>query len=174
MFSASVNLLTVSLSRFRDDARRPPLGTFEGHPLQDALYLQQRNMLQTMPFGGLSFPSIGYPQSVPSFPAAPAAPPSNLRPPDVGGGVPTLYVTNLPKDVTEREMSILFRFMPNFLGVRLITKEGKSPICFVDFVDAASAAVAMHLLQDFRIDLRDDREIHIEYDRGTSKERRRG
>ena len=83
----------------------------------------------------------------------------------------TLYVTNMPKDVTEREvhekticmtfvlltlfpqLSILFRFMPGFAKVRLVLRDGKAPICFVDFVDQSTAFAAMQTLQGFRMDL---------------------
>jgi len=87
----------------------------------------------------------------------------------------TLYVSNLPKDVTERELSILFRFMPGFSKVRLVLRDGKAPICFVDFMDPSSAFVAMQTLQGFRIDLRDPSQtgLVVEFDKGTVKERPR-
>jgi len=77
----------------------------------------------------------------------------------------TLYVTSLPKDVTERELSILFRFMPGFTRVRLITREGKSPFCFSDFTDGASAAYALQTLQGFRVDMNEPYGLHIEFDK---------
>eukprot|EP01087_Luapelamoeba_hula_P008637 TRINITY_DN2177_c0_g1_i1.p1 TRINITY_DN2177_c0_g1~~TRINITY_DN2177_c0_g1_i1.p1 ORF type:complete len:145 (+),score=16.46 TRINITY_DN2177_c0_g1_i1:499-933(+) len=81
----------------------------------------------------------------------------------------TLYVTNLPRDVTERELSILFRFMPNFSKMRLVVREGKAPICFVDFLDGPSAYLAMQTLQGFRMDLRDTSlpGLVVEFDKDT-------
>eukprot|EP00697_Spironema_sp_BW2_P007628 gnl/Spiro4/21961_TR10780_c0_g1_i2.p2 gnl/Spiro4/21961_TR10780_c0_g1~~gnl/Spiro4/21961_TR10780_c0_g1_i2.p2 ORF type:complete len:107 (+),score=10.17 gnl/Spiro4/21961_TR10780_c0_g1_i2:748-1068(+) len=87
------------------------------------------------------------------------------------GACPTLFVNNLPRDVTEREMSILFRFMPGFQASRLISKENK-PICFVDFVDASSATMAMHMLQGYRLDAQHLQGITIEFDRGSLPRRR--
>jgi hypothetical protein len=37
--------------------------------------------------------------------------------------------------------------MPGFYGVRLINRDGKFPICFVDFSDTACATMAMQSLQ---------------------------
>jgi len=85
---------------------------------------------------------------------------------------PTLFVGNLPSDVTERELSILFRFMPGFYGVRLITRDGKFPICFVDFSDTACASVAMQYFQGFKMD-KDSLGLSIEYDKGTKSEKER-
>ncbi|KAF2078680.1 hypothetical protein CYY_000051 [Polysphondylium violaceum] len=83
---------------------------------------------------------------------------------------PTLFVSNLPKDVTEREMSILFRFMGGFIGIRLINKEGKLPICFCDFIDTPSAAMALDMLQGFRMDPKDiSSSISIEFDKANTK-----
>jgi len=83
---------------------------------------------------------------------------------------PTLFVSNLPKDVTEREMSILFRFMRGFIGIRLINKEGKLPICFCDFVDTTSAVMALDMLQGFRMDPKDiSSSISIEFDKANTK-----
>eukprot|EP00029_Vermamoeba_vermiformis_P009420 TRINITY_DN468_c0_g1_i2.p1 TRINITY_DN468_c0_g1~~TRINITY_DN468_c0_g1_i2.p1 ORF type:complete len:222 (-),score=55.35 TRINITY_DN468_c0_g1_i2:142-807(-) len=76
----------------------------------------------------------------------------------------TLYVNNLPSDATERELTNLFRFIPNFVQVRMIHKEGKNSFCFVDFRDPDSAYVARSLLQGYRMDSRGG--IHIEYDKG--------
>ena len=88
----------------------------------------------------------------------------------------TLYVNNLPPDATERvstplplhrtksvffffffllqlilmcqqELTNFFRFIPNFVQVRMIHKEGKNSFCFVDFRDPDSAYVARSLLQ---------------------------
>lgn len=77
----------------------------------------------------------------------------------------TLFVANIPKDITTRELNILFRFMPGFQGVRLVMKEGRAPICFADFLDPNCAALAMHSLQGYRLD-KDSPGLTVEFDRG--------
>jgi len=77
----------------------------------------------------------------------------------------TLYVTGLPKDITERELSIVFRFMPGFTRVRLITRNEKMPFCFADFSDPGTANYALQTLQGFRVDMRDDFGMHLEFDK---------
>ncbi|KAM9961074.1 hypothetical protein ACTFIW_010250 [Dictyostelium discoideum] len=84
----------------------------------------------------------------------------------------TLFVSNLPKDVTERELSILFRFMRGFVGIRLINKEGKLPMCFCDFIDTQSSMFALEFLQGFRMDASDiSSSISIEFDKANHKSR---
>jgi len=111
------------------------------------------------PSRGIPYPTFGVPnfsqQSVSSSSMG------TMIPQDCG----TLYVTNLPKDVTERELNILFRFMPGFTRIRLVVRESKLPICFADFLDAQSAAYALQTLQGYRIDLRDPEGLHIEFDK---------
>ncbi|EGG23425.1 RNA-binding region RNP-1 domain-containing protein [Cavenderia fasciculata] len=81
----------------------------------------------------------------------------------------TLFVSNLPKDVTERELSILFRFMRGFISCRLVIREGKYPICFCDFRDIPSAIMAMEILQGYRMDPNDvSSSISIEFDRSRN------
>ncbi|KAM9991283.1 hypothetical protein ACTFIZ_004687 [Dictyostelium cf. discoideum] len=100
---------------------------------------------------------------------------SALPPPSISTtGIPcsTLFVSNLPKDVTERELSILFRFMRGFVGIRLINKEGKLPMCFCDFVDTQSSMFALEFLQGFRMDASDiSSSISIEFDKANHKSR---
>jgi len=81
----------------------------------------------------------------------------------------TLYVTGLPKDVTERELSIAFRLMAGFLHFRLVVRDSKTPLAFVDFVDSQSAAIAMQFLQGFRMDLKDSQGLYIEFDKNNRK-----
>eukprot|EP01124_Arcella_intermedia_P030577 TRINITY_DN6723_c0_g1_i2.p1 TRINITY_DN6723_c0_g1~~TRINITY_DN6723_c0_g1_i2.p1 ORF type:complete len:257 (-),score=57.75 TRINITY_DN6723_c0_g1_i2:39-809(-) len=76
----------------------------------------------------------------------------------------TLFVRSLPRDVTKRELEILFRICPNFLRVRLIRNE--DPIAFADFVDVPSAHAAILALQGYLID---DVNIHLDYDRKYAK-----
>ncbi|KAN0039495.1 hypothetical protein ACTA71_007284 [Dictyostelium dimigraforme] len=99
---------------------------------------------------------------------------SSSSPSSISTGIPcpTLFVSNLPKDVTERELSILFRFMRGFIGIRLINKEGKLPMCFCDFVDTPSSMFALDFLQGFRMDASDiSTSISIEFDKANHKSR---
>ncbi|KAL0479643.1 U1 small nuclear ribonucleoprotein A [Acrasis kona] len=83
---------------------------------------------------------------------------------------PTLYVSDLPENVTERELNIMFRLTPGsygFKGLRVIRSTGKT-ICFADFHDVQDAVVAMNQLQGFRIDPR-DHGIRIEFDKASSR-----
>jgi hypothetical protein len=57
-----------------------------------------------------------------------------------------LFVTNLPNDVTERELSILFRFIPGYQGVRLIARDGRI-FAFVEYIDAQCSTVALTTFQ---------------------------
>jgi hypothetical protein len=90
----------------------------------------------------------------------------------------TLFVSNLPSDVTERELSIIFRLIPHFgsfKGLRMIKRNDRN-ICFVDYHEVSDAVMAMDQLQGFRIDPRDQSGIRIEFDKGeksSSSNRRR-
>eukprot|EP00249_Psilotum_nudum_P017067 c26139_g2_i1 orf=211-963(+) len=83
-------------------------------------------------------------QGVPSF-----------LPPDAS---PTLFVEGLPNDCTLREASHVFRPFVGFKEVRLVNREPKRPggekllLCFVDFVDAKCAAIALEALQGYKFD----------------------
>jgi len=77
----------------------------------------------------------------------------------------TLYVHKLPTDITKRELQLMFCWLPNFLAVRIVTKQLET-IAFIDFVDAASAYVAMACMQGFYIT---GHSIGIEYDKWTDR-----
>jgi len=74
---------------------------------------------------------------------------------------PTLFVKKLPNDINKRELQLMFCWLPNFLAVRPIPKLHEV-IAFIDFVDAASAYVAMAVMQGFFIG---GVSIQIEYDK---------
>jgi len=78
---------------------------------------------------------------------------------------PTLFVHKLPADITKRELQLMFCWLPNFLAVRIVTKQLET-IAFIDFVDAASAYVAMACMQGFYIT---GHSIGIEYDKWTDR-----
>jgi len=60
-----------------------------------------------------------------------------------------LFVENLPEQVNEMMLSMLFQQFPNFKEVRLVP--GKKGIAFVEFEDEVQAGVAMEGLQRFKI-----------------------
>jgi len=78
---------------------------------------------------------------------------------------PTLYVHKLPSDISKRELQLMFCWLPNFLAVRIVSKQLEN-IAFIDFVDAASAYVAMAVMQGFYIT---GHSIGIEYDKWTDR-----
>jgi hypothetical protein len=78
---------------------------------------------------------------------------------------PTLFIKRLPNDITKRELQLMFCWLPNFLAVRTVNKIHEI-IAFIDFVDAASAYVAMATMQGFFIG---GISIQIEYDRWSGQ-----
>lgn len=60
-----------------------------------------------------------------------------------------LFVENLPEQVNEMMLSMLFQQFPNYKEVRLVP--GKKGIAFVEFEDEVQAGVAMEGLQRFKI-----------------------
>lgn len=78
---------------------------------------------------------------------------------------PTLYVHKLPVDITKRELQLMFCWLPNFLAARTVVKYNET-IAFIDFVDAASAYVAMAVMQGFYIT---GYSIGIEYDKWADR-----
>jgi len=60
-----------------------------------------------------------------------------------------LFVTQLPKEVNEMMLSMLFKQFRGFVEARLIP--GKAGMAFVDFEDESMAGVAMNGLQGFKM-----------------------
>ncbi|EFJ44980.1 hypothetical protein VOLCADRAFT_106208 [Volvox carteri f. nagariensis] len=69
----------------------------------------------------------------------------------------SLYLENLPTDVTHRELTHIFRPFAGFVTLRLVVKEHtnreKSAKAFVDFTDAQAATAAMSALNGYQLDL---------------------
>jgi len=88
--------------------------------------------------------------------------------PPMGGGMmnmqtapnssKTLYVQGLPSDVTRRELSHIFRPWSGYQTLRLVTKdsiqfpETMHTLCFVEFENSYLASLAMHALQNYKMD----------------------
>ncbi|GFP93676.1 protein maternally expressed gene 5 [Phtheirospermum japonicum] len=65
-------------------------------------------------------------------------------PPDASS---TLYVEGLPANCSRREVSHIFRPFVGYKEVRLVTKDSRHVLCFVDFLSPAHAATALDALQ---------------------------
>ena len=94
---------------------------------------------------------LGGPLPPPSFPHGP----QRGRPflPDGAGG--TLYVEGVPNDATVREICHVFRPFDGFESARLVPREGRGHLCFVEFTNAERAFDAKEVLQGYLMD-RDD------------------
>eukprot|EP01092_Planopodium_desertum_P014108 TRINITY_DN7017_c0_g1_i1.p1 TRINITY_DN7017_c0_g1~~TRINITY_DN7017_c0_g1_i1.p1 ORF type:complete len:240 (+),score=27.66 TRINITY_DN7017_c0_g1_i1:37-756(+) len=99
---------------------------------------------------------VSYTGSVPSF----AAPFTTPLPADANS---TLYVEGLPADISERELSHIFRPYSGFQSIRLLprsTVPSKSPptkpfyLCFVEFDNKTQAHQARDNLQGYKLDLK--------------------
>lgn len=60
-----------------------------------------------------------------------------------------LFLTNLPSEVTEMMLYVLFHQFPGFREVRLVP--GRSDIAFVEFENEVQAGTAKDSLQGFKI-----------------------
>ena len=93
------------------------------------------------------------PSGPPPLDAVPAAggdaPASTAAQPAVALPNPILFVENLPEQVNEMMLSMLFQQFPGFKEVRLVP--GKAGIAFVEFDSEAQSGVAMGGLQNFKI-----------------------
>nr|XP_051197911.1 nuclear speckle RNA-binding protein A-like isoform X2 [Lolium perenne]XP_051197912.1 nuclear speckle RNA-binding protein A-like isoform X3 [Lolium perenne] len=85
-------------------------------------------------------------------------------PPDASN---TLFIEGIPTDCERREVSHIFRPFVGFKEVRLVTKDPRHPggdpivLCFVDFANAAQAAVSMEALQGYKFDEHDRNSPHL-------------
>lgn len=61
--------------------------------------------------------------------------------------------------------------MPGFLNARLVLRDDRAPICFIDFIDATSATYAMNMLQGYKLE-KSLPGIVIEFDRATQEKER--
>ena len=82
-------------------------------------------------------------------PALPEPGPGAPSQPTVALPNPILFVENLPDQVNEMMLSMLFQQFPGYKEVRLVP--GKSGIAFVEFESEAQSGVAMGGLQSFKI-----------------------
>lgn len=101
-----------------------------------------------MAAGGMNGRNVGFGGGMPEPPL----------PPDASN---TLFIEGIPTDCERREVSHIFRPFVGFQEVRLVNKEPRHPggdpivLCFVDFANAAQAAIAMEALQGYKFDEHD-------------------
>lgn len=86
--------------------------------------------------GGLAKPPVGAGSGAPAQPPV-EAPPSNV-----------LFVENLPPEVTEMMLTMLFRQYPGFQEARLI--KGRN-VAFIEYANEMQAGIAKHGLQGFMV-----------------------
>jgi hypothetical protein len=86
-----------------------------------------------------------------------------------------VYVEGLPSNVTEREVSHIFRPFVGFKSVRLITREKngqKSLICFADFDEIIQSTICINTLQGYRFDKNDLVGLHFSYGVNKHKDKK--
>lgn len=91
-----------------------------------------------------------YPPAVAPFPASHHAPSAIEK-----EGVRTVYVTNLPMDTTQRELTNMFRLScPGFEACKFGKDRSDAMVkcAFASFVDRAAASRAIQVLNRFKID----------------------
>jgi len=81
----------------------------------------------------------------------------------------TLFVGNLPRNVTEHDLLRIFRSAPGFMRMRMSTKAG-SPIVFVDYADVQASTYALQMLQGYPVS---DSQLRVEFARTKMGESRR-
>jgi len=101
---------------------------------------------EELPVPGEAAASIpAAPPVAPPTPVAPAAPAQ----PTVALPNPILFIENLPEQVNDMMLSMLFQQFPGYKEVRLVP--GKAGIAFVEFESETQSSVAMNALQNFKI-----------------------
>ncbi|CAM0912530.1 unnamed protein product [Alopecurus aequalis] len=124
---------------------RPPAGANAGYQADDR---------PVVAAGGRDGRNVGFGSGVSEPPL----------PPDASN---TLFIEGIPTDCERREVSHIFRPFVGFQEVRLVNKEPRHPggdpivLCFVDFANAAQAAVAMEALQGYKFDEHDRNSPHL-------------
>ncbi|KAJ2784190.1 U2 small nuclear ribonucleoprotein B'' [Coemansia interrupta] len=74
---------------------------------------------------------------------------ASIDAPEANAPNPTLFVTNIPKNISEEMISGLFQQYSGFIEVRRIA--GKSDMAFVDYDTTASATAARDVLNGFKL-----------------------
>jgi len=101
-------------------------------------------------------PKSNPPAAGPGRGGAPAVQPKFMPHPGAAPGGPTgegqpsnvLFVENLPPEVNEMMLTMLFRQYPGFQEARLI--KGRN-VAFIEYADELQAGIAKHGLQDFMV-----------------------
>lgn len=102
-------------------------------------------------------------------------------PSNIGTPSSTLYVDNVPADVSEREISHIFRPFPGFQDVRHVPMkktgyDAKAFLCFIEFASTESAMAALQTLQGYVLDLKHPQSpaLKIEFAKTAHKPQRSG
>jgi len=107
---------------------------------------------------------MSVPQALPPPPySAPTQTASRMPP------CSTLFVGNLPRDITEQDLLRIFRSVSGFMRMRMSSKAG-APIVFVDYSDVQTSSYALQTLQGYPIG---DTQLRVEYARTKMGESRR-
>eukprot|EP01066_Platyproteum_vivax_P003227 Platyproteum_vivax@DN14118_c0_g1_i1.p1 len=88
----------------------------------------------------------------------------------------SVYVDNLPDDISERELAHIFRPYPGYLQCRINKKSersqlfvpGRTVFGFVEFQTTDQATLTIHNLQGYHVDRRDEVGIRLAYAKTAS------
>src|SRR5262249_13985940 len=87
-------------------------------------------------------------------------------------GIPntSIYVEGIPADATEREIAHIFRPFIGYMHLRFVVRQGRNPLCFVEFSTVEPAVAALEGLQGYVVDPRDplDRGLRLEFAKAKS------
>lgn len=122
------------------------------HPSPTALQIQHPHpAIQTIPSPTLS-----------SMHHLTVAPGGGANPP-----CSTLFVANLGKNCTEKELRALFATFPGFRRLKILysNSKGNSPVCFVEYADLFVAMQALNTFQGYVMMTSERGGIRIEYAR---------
>jgi len=149
--------MRIAYSRTKSDTVALEDGTFKPRATIEA----QKVEVKKVPPPQVMRPKLGTPASLPPQNrggSAPAAAPKFMPHPGAGAaptsgsgeGQPSnvLFVENLPQEVNQMMLTMLFRQYPGFQEARLI--KGRN-VAFIEYADELQAGIAKHGLQGFMV-----------------------
>mmetsp|Transcript_14527 Transcript_14527/g.41465 ORF Transcript_14527/g.41465 Transcript_14527/m.41465 type:complete len:162 (+) Transcript_14527:2-487(+) len=142
--------MKIAYSRTKSDIVAQEDGTYKPRAKVDAAKEELKKAAvgqPAKPKGGAPAPAAraGQPAVAPKFMAHPGAGPGGA-----GEGQPSnvLFVENLPAEVNELMLTMLFRQYPGFQEARTI--KGRN-VAFIEYGDELQAGIAKHGLQGFMV-----------------------